>query len=126
MMQLNICLNDYSKLKKLSQLTKLDHPKPVPYSVVKLSLFGVPLTSVSFTTHGSKDTKDEVLPALAYFTFSPKNYEDKSNPDPKVLNLVDMDFLNASVICKRHFVVLKNILKSMNQTMKTASDYSLK
>ncbi len=34
-------------------------------------------------THGSKDTKDEVMPALAYFTFSPKNYEDKSESRSK-------------------------------------------
>ncbi len=63
-------------------------------------------------THGSKDTKDEVLPALAYFTFSPKNYEDKSNPDPKVLNLVDMDFLNASSdFGNAHFVVSSKYIK---------------
>ncbi len=49
--------DDYSKLKKLSQLTKLDHPKPVPYSVAQIK---------------SLDTKDEVLPALAYFTFHQK------------------------------------------------------
>lgn len=31
--------DDYSKLKKLSQLTKLDHPKPVPYSVAQIKSF---------------------------------------------------------------------------------------
>ncbi|HBC4731744.1 TPA: hypothetical protein OYE19_000257 [Staphylococcus aureus] len=119
--------DDYSKLKKLSQLTKLDHPKPVPYSVAQIKSFGVPLTSVSFMTHGSKDTKDEVLPALAYFTFSPKNYEDKSNPDPKVLNLVHMDFLNASSdFGNAHFVVLSKYIKEYESNYETASDDSLK
>ncbi|MBR9485791.1 hypothetical protein HBR48_05200, partial [Staphylococcus aureus] len=113
--------------KKLSQLTKLDHPKPVPYSVAQIKSFGVPLTSVSFMTHGSKDTKDEVLPALAYFTFSPKNYEDKSNPDPKVLNLVHMDFLNASSdFGNAHFVVLSKYIKEYESNYETASDDSLK
>ena len=41
-----------------------------------------------------------------------KKYEDKSNPDPKVLNLVDMDFLNASSdFGNAHFVVLSKYIK---------------
>ncbi len=64
--------DDYSKLKKLSQLTKLDHPKPVPYSVAQIKSFGVPLTSVSFMTHGSKDTKDEDVAGIGLFHFFTK------------------------------------------------------
>ncbi len=41
-----------------------------------------------------------------------QNYEDKSNPDPEVLNLVDMDFLNASSdFGNAHFVVLSKYIK---------------
>lgn len=59
--------------------------------------------------------------------FHQKNYEDKSNPDPKVLNLVDMDFLNASSdFGNAHFVVLSKYIKEYESNYETASDDSLK
>ncbi len=55
--------------------------------------------------------------------FHQKNYEDKSNPDPKVLNLVHMDFLNASSdFGNAHFVVLSKYIKEYESNYETASD----
>ncbi len=76
-------------------------------------------------THGSKDTKDGGLTGIGLFRLYAKNYEDKSNPDPKVLNLVDMDFLNASSdFGNAHFVVLSKYIKEYESNYETASDDS--
>lgn len=77
--------------------------------------------------YGSKDIKDEVLLVLVYFIFLLKNYEDKFNLDLKVLNLVDMDFLNVfSDFGNVYFVVLSKYIKEYELNYEIVLDDFLK
>lgn len=121
-------LDKVEELDDLSMFSNLKDPKPVPYSVAQMEISSVPVTSVSFVTKGGnhKDTnpeKEQVdMPQLAYLTVSPQLYHDKEHPDPHIIGLVALPYLNASRdFGNAHYSVLNNLSKEMKEKLASRS-----
>ncbi|HBI8814473.1 TPA: hypothetical protein I2017_RS06460 [Staphylococcus aureus] len=121
-------LDKVEELDDLSMFSNLKDPKPVPYSVAQMEISSVPVTSVSFVTKGGnhKDNnpeKEQVdMPQLAYLTVSPQLYHDKEHPDPHIIGLVALPYLNASRdFGNAHYSVLNNLSKEMKEKLASRS-----
>ena len=78
---------DFTKVKNLNQLLKLNQSKPVPYSVAQMNYEALPVTNVSILVKGEKE-KDEKADSnyLAYFNFSPVKYDKDKNHEVVSVN----------------------------------------
>ncbi|MDU9352112.1 hypothetical protein [Staphylococcus warneri] len=75
---------DFTKVKNLNQLLKLNQSKPVPYSVAQMNYEALPVTNVSILVKGEKEKDDSNY--LAYFNFSPVKYDKDKNHEVVSVN----------------------------------------
>lgn len=75
---------DFTKVKNLNQLLKLNQSKPVPYSVAQMNYEALPVTNVSILVKDEKEKDDSNY--LAYFNFSPVKYDKDKNHEVVSVN----------------------------------------
>ena len=102
---------DFTKVKNLNQLLKLNQSKPVPYSVAQMNYEALPVTNVSILVKGEKE-KDEKADSnyLAYFNFSPVKYDKDKNHEVVSVNGAPFESAQAD-FGNYAYVAMKEALK---------------
>lgn len=102
---------DFTKVKNLNQLLKLNQSKPVPYSVAQMNYEALPVTNVSILVKGEKE-KDEKDDSnyLAYFNFSPVKYDKDKNHEVVSVNGAPFESAQAD-FGNYAYVAMKEALK---------------
>ncbi|MDQ7158054.1 hypothetical protein, partial [Staphylococcus warneri] len=102
---------DFTKVKNLNQLLKLNQSKPVPYSVAQMNYEALPVTNVSILVKGEKE-KDEKADSnyLAYFNFSPVKCDKDKNHEVVSVNGAPFESAQAD-FGNYAYVAMKEALK---------------
>lgn len=81
-------------MKDIKTLNQLVAPKPVSYGIGQMKYSGIPLVNVSVIAKAPAKKKEDQVPVLAFYTFSPFNYN--SDKEPQVAYLSGIEFMSGS------------------------------
>ncbi|MCI2764609.1 hypothetical protein [Staphylococcus lugdunensis] len=85
---------DGDRMKDIKTLNQLVAPKPVSYGIGQMKYSGIPLVNVSVIAKAPAKKKEDQVPVLAFYTFSPFNYN--SDKEPQVAYLSGIEFMSGS------------------------------